>query len=120
LGASGDSNWLFGGSGNDWLGATGNNNYLDGGTGNDTLTAGVGPDVFRYGVGYGRDVITNFDTASGDVIDLRGLGLANLADVLNRATQVGNDVVITINGSDILTLRNVTLGNLLIDDFLLA
>ncbi|WP_409318849.1 type I secretion C-terminal target domain-containing protein, partial [Pseudomonas sp. KCJK9016] len=52
------------------------NNILNGGSGADTLTGGGGADTFVFaavnemGMGFNRDVITDFNSAQGDKIDL--------------------------------------------------
>ena len=105
--------------GADYLAATGNANLLDGGAGNDTLEAAVGhlDDVFVFHAGYGRDTILNFSVGGGDVVNLETFGLANFAALQPFMAQVGSDVVITLNGADILTMQNVALGTLSANDF---
>ena len=122
LGCSGNGNILFGNDGADYLAATGSNNVLDGGTGNDTLEAAAGHvnDLFVFHAGYGQDAILNFLVGGGDVVNLETFGLANFAALQPFMAQVGSDVVITLNGADILTMRNVTLGTLSANDFDLA
>ncbi|TAN67308.1 MAG: hypothetical protein EPN17_11395 [Methylobacter sp.] len=71
------NNQLYGETGNDLLVSGAGNDLLNGGNGIDTITSGAGADKIQYaaitasGLGVGlRDVITDFDTGSGDVIDL--------------------------------------------------
>ncbi len=114
LGVSGDANFLFGEGDNDHLGATGNLNLLDGGAGNDTLEVAAGHmfDRFVFHAGYDQDTIIGFSAASGDNIDLETFGLANFSQLQPYMSQVGSDVVIALNGTDILTLQNVQLNTL--------
>ena len=99
------------------------NNVLNGGGGADTLTGGGGNDTFVYSAGYGSEVITDFVAGPGgiDVINLQGMSSVHtLADILARATQSGADTVINFGGGDVLTLQNVTMGNLVSSDFVFA
>ena len=84
-----DADRLFGGSGND---------FLVGGAGKDQLAGGLGADQFVFtnrldtGAGpAGRDVITDFNRAQGDKIDLSAID-ANLRLAGNQAFEfVGTD-----------------------------
>ena len=111
---SGSFNTLFGGADNDWLGATGNGNTLDGGAGNDTLVAGPGSlnALFVFHAGYGIDEIVGFNAANGHVVNMETFGLADFTALQPFMSQVGADVVITINPATILTMHNVNLGTL--------
>ena len=44
--------------------------------------------------------------------------MANFAALHPYMSQVGPDTVITLNGADILTLKNINEGTLVADDFL--
>ena len=109
VGVSGNTNLLFGGSGNDYVAATGTNNVLDGGPGNDQLVAAAGhsSNLYAFRPGSGQDSITGFEGVNGDFVDLRGFGLADLPALAAVISQVGADTVITLNGADILTLKNI-------------
>ncbi len=122
LGVSGDLNVLSGEADNDYLAATGNGNTLDGGAGNDTLEAAAGhsSDTFVFHAYYAADTIIGFSTAGGDIINLETFGLASFAQLQPYMSQAGNDVVIALNGTDILTLQNVQLGALGASHFDLA
>jgi serralysin len=101
------------------LAATGNDDFIDGGTGNDQMVAAAGHTDNRYFFrpGYGQDTITGFEGANGDRIDIRGFGLASDAALAPFKTHVGADTVLTLNGADILTLKNVISSTLVPDDF---
>ncbi|GLO15273.1 hypothetical protein PPUJ20028_38580 [Pseudomonas putida] len=79
--------------GNDILQGNAGNDILDGGTGNDRLFGGRGNDVYRYGRGYGNDVIDNSGGAASDV-DL--IQLTNLTSSQIRLTRVGFDLVLSV------------------------
>jgi VCBS repeat-containing protein len=107
---------------------------LDGGAGKDTLVAGKGTqvliggpgdmltgakgysDMFVFAPGFGDDTIRNFSTTS-DTIQLSHLEFANFSAVLADARQVGNNVVITYDANDVITLTGVQLSQLHAADF---
>ncbi|HRK18332.1 MAG TPA: NF038122 family metalloprotease [Hyphomicrobiaceae bacterium] len=108
---NGLGNYLYGMGGAD---------TLDGRGGNDVLIGGVGDDTFVMRVGYGRDTINDFagGTGIGDRVDLQGV-FANFAAALNASFQVGADLEIRLNGSDVMVIKNFLKGNFAADDVLL-
>ena len=121
VGISGNNYPLFGGAGADFVAATGNGNALDGGAGNDVLVAAAGHsnDTFVFHAGYERDTVQGFAVA-GDVVNLETFGIANFATLQTYMSQVGSDVAIGLNGTDILTLQNVAIASLTAATFDLA
>jgi Ca2+-binding RTX toxin-like protein len=121
------ANLLDGQNGNDTLNGGGGNDVLIGGLGNDILTGGAGNDRFVFRPGFGNDVITDFHFAGGtfttsnanhDTLDLQGLGIADLNDLINNYStfttvggitstfiQIGADSI-TLQGADIRLLNN--------------
>ena len=111
LGGSADST-LSGGAGNDYIsGGAGNDiliggdgdDILMGGTGDDTLTGGTGADQFVWKAGHtGNDVITDFNAAQGDRIDLSDLlqGEETSTDLTNylRVDTATSTLQISSNG----------------------
>lgn len=88
---------------------------ISGTGGSDVLTGGGGADIFHSWAG--NDVITDF-TVGEDVIALSKFFSFGMLSYF--MSQVGNDVVIKGNISDpSLTLRNVSLSALTMDDFIL-
>ena len=73
---------------------------------------------YIFAPGSGQDSITGFEGGIGDFADLRGFGLANFAALQPYISQVGADTVITLNGADILTLKNIASATLVADDFM--
>lgn len=112
------ADYLLGDAGNDVL--FGDNGYdrINGGAGDDIMTGGSGNDRFVFDSGFGNDIITDFDVAGGDSIDLSSInGVNNLTDL--TITMVGSDTVISIVGNslDSITLEGVTV-ELSIDEFI--
>ncbi len=70
------ANWLTGNSGANQLNGAAGDDKLIGGAGQDTLTGGLGADTFDFNaladsvVGAGRDLVTDFNHAQGDRLDL--------------------------------------------------
>jgi peptidase M10/serralysin-like protein/hemolysin type calcium-binding protein len=119
LTGGGNADYLYGGAGNDTLNGGGGNDVLQGGQGNDTLTGGAGADHFVFHDGDGIDTITDFDVAN-DVVDLHGYGVASFAALQGLMTQSGADTVITFDPDNVITLHNVTVGQLNSGDFILS
>jgi Ca2+-binding RTX toxin-like protein len=112
---------ITGGTGNDTItGGARNDTIIDGG-GNDLLTGGGGVNTFVFTVASGQTVVTDFNHAAGDQLDVKGLHLFfSLADVIAAATQVNADTVISLGGGAAITLQNVVKGNLTAADFVFA
>jgi Ca2+-binding RTX toxin-like protein len=102
-------NSIVGNEADNELDGKGGDDTLDGGGGDDTLTGGVGADTFAWGAG--NDVITDFNMDDGDMIEINVAGVTTWAQLLTHATQVGDDVVITI-GNAHLTIEHLLLANL--------
>ena len=100
---------LLGGRGDDTLKGGAHRDRLNGQAGDDTLTGGGGPDRFVFAEGGGHDTITDF-TDGVDAIRFAGFG--EVPSILQRAVQVGEDVLFEFDGGDTLTVLNTTLGAL--------
>ena len=61
---------IFGGNGKDVLCGGDGDDLLNGGNGNDYLTGAAGADIFAFGKGGGKDVITDFNKDEGDRLQL--------------------------------------------------
>jgi Ca2+-binding RTX toxin-like protein len=98
------SNTINGGAGNDTITGGSQTDVLAGGTGNDSLNGGVGNDTYLFNVGDGLDVISDYDTAAGNIDKLQ-LGAGVTPDIvqLNRTTY---DLIVSINANDKVTLQN--------------
>jgi Ca2+-binding RTX toxin-like protein len=110
---------IDGGAGNDTINGNNGVDTLVGGDGSDTLTGGGGNDVFVFKTGFGNDTIADFagGPGVGDVIEFRDGLVADFTALQSISAQVGSNVVVTVDGSNAITLQNVTLANLDQDDF---
>jgi Ca2+-binding RTX toxin-like protein len=113
---------IWGGGGNDTIDGGADGDFLDGGSGNDLLTGGAGNDTFIfdvYGNGpvvIGHDTVTDF--TDGDVIKIDDAIFSDFDDLQAHMQQVGNDVVITYDGNNSITLQNTNIGSVHANDFL--
>jgi Ca2+-binding RTX toxin-like protein len=76
-------------------------NVITGSTGNDTLTGGAGNDAFTFQLGFGHDIISDFDASPAggqDHLDISALGITTAT--------FGGSVTVAASGSDTL----VTIG----------
>lgn len=97
---SAEGKTMLGLGGNDTIQGALADDIFDGGAGNDTLIGNGGFDIYRFGRGYGQDVINNYSVVSNDGI-LKGR--IELIDLLPTDVSLAKDsaggLVITINGS---------------------
>ncbi len=99
---------MLGLGGNDTIQGGFSDDTFDGGTGNDTLVGGGGFDIYRFGRGYGQDIVNNYSRVSNGGIFQ---GRIELIDLLPGDVSLAKDsaggLVIGINGaSDTLTIEN--------------
>jgi len=103
----GGADLVRGGQGNDLLNGGGGDDQIFGDLGDDTMTGGAGADIFHFALGGGVDVVTDFNAAEGDRIQLDGAPTYAVA-------QSGANTVISVGaGADQLVLIGVqatTLG----------
>jgi len=90
-----------GGRGNDLVFGDRGNDVVFGDFGNDTLTGGDGNDTFVFGRGQGADVITDFNEAQGDRLDLQGQAFTIVSSPDGSATLV-------LEGGGTIVLQGVT------------
>lgn len=76
----------------------------------DTLNGGAGGDAFIFGTNWGAETVTGF--AASDIMQFSTSSFADWAHLLGASAQVGSDVVITLDDTDTITLKNVTLSSL--------
>ena len=109
-------------AGNDTLNGSTGADRLVGGAGNDSLTGGTGDDTFVFKPNFGLDTVQDFkDTANeNDIVEFSTSIFADFAAVQAAMSQVGADVLITVDASNTVTLKSVSLSNLGADDFRLV
>jgi Ca2+-binding RTX toxin-like protein len=105
LAGGSDREILRGGQGDDVISAGGGDDWISGDRGDDTVTGGAGADTFHAFSGSGLDVVTDFNFAEGDRVQLDpGTAYA--------VSQVGADVVVDMGSGDQLVLQHVQLSTL--------
>ena len=128
---------LWGGEGGDRFFGGQGNDILDGGTGDDTIYADAGfdtiiggegddllygsfnADEFIFSGGHGNDTIGDFDALNAnEVLNFSNFsGFSRFSDVMNAASQSGQDVIINTGNGNSIRLRNVNLNDLDENDF---
>lgn len=101
---------LSGGEGDDHLDGGAGADRLEGGAGNDVLQGGDGNDVYVFGVGFGRDVINNYDDGQGRVDAVQFLAGIAPGDVI--ATRSGDDLHLAVGtNGDLVVVSGYFIGN---------
>jgi len=100
-------------SGDDTITAGSAGDLITGGAGNDMLTGGAWIDTFAYHAGFGLDTINGFpltDTKH-DVLQPDRNVFSEWAHLLGATTQVSSDLVIALDPTDKIALKNVAMSN---------
>jgi Ca2+-binding RTX toxin-like protein len=104
-----DGGWnndlIRGGQGDDSLSGGQGDDWLSGDRGNDTMSGGSGADTFHTFNGAGLDVVTDFNAAEGDRVQLDPGTTYSLR-------QAGADTVIDLGAGEQMVLKNVQLASL--------
>lgn len=103
---------LYGRSGSDKLYGGDGEDFLDGGggSGTDLLYGGADADIFEFDRGEGVDIIKDFEN-NIDTINLDNFGFTK-EEAFGFADQVGSDVVFDFGSDGMLTIEDVTIGQL--------
>jgi serralysin len=96
---------IRGGQGNDSITGGDGRDWISGDRGDDTMSGGPGADTFHTFSGTGLDVVTDFNAAEGDRVQV-DVGTSY------RLLQVGADVVIDMGNGDEMILKNTQLASL--------
>jgi serralysin len=115
VGLAGDDT-LLGGDGMDVMDGGDGKDVMDGGVGNDRLTGGEDADLFVFNADFGMDIIT--DLENQDQIQFADGLFPDSEAVLEASEQVGDNVVITLDENNTVTLLDVKLNTLQAQDFL--
>jgi len=107
-GNAGFASTLVAGSGTDALYVTG--------TAGTILTGGSGHDTFAFPNLMGKDEVTNFGLAK-DTLQFNATLFSNFTAAMNAASQVGANIVFTIDANDTVTLDNVAKASLTAGNF---
>ena len=99
---AGQDTAFMGMGGNDRLNGNSGDDILNGGTGNDSLNGGTGNDTYVFARGDGVDIVTDYDTTSGniDVVQFMDVAATELPSVERR----GNDLMMQYGPTDQLTV----------------
>ena len=96
---------LRGGKGNDVLFGGPGADFLSGDLGNNTETGGTGADIFHTFGAVGLDLVTNFNEAKGDRVEVD-------PGTAYTVSQVGADTVIDMTGGGKMILQGVAMASL--------
>ena len=102
-GTAGDSLW--GGQGDDRIIGGRDGDWISGDRGHDTLTGGSGADVFHQFAEGGVSVVTDFNAAEGDRVQLD-------PNTTYQVTQQGEDVLVALTGGGQVVLQHTQLSSL--------
>jgi len=90
---------------------------IDGHRGDDVLSGGLGNDTFRFGTGFGTDIVMDFQRGY-DRLDFTQLGIG-FSDL--RFMKAGTDLLVQVSGiEDTVLVRGVAATGLGASDFLFA
>lgn len=117
-GKSGDDR-VSGGNGNDQLFGGAGHDKLFGDAGDDILVGGGRKDIFRFAFGDGKDIVKDF-VHGEDKLAFHDARYGGLDDLLDNASQSGNDVVFSFGDNNAVTIENSNLADFSADDFKFA
>jgi Ca2+-binding RTX toxin-like protein len=96
---------LRGGQGDDVIGGGAGDDLIFGDLGGNTITGGAGADTFHNGAGVARDLVTDFNLAEGDRVQID-------AGLTYTAAQAGADVEVAVSNGDVIVLQGANLSAL--------
>ena len=109
----------LGNSGDNVINVNGGDNDLRGSAGDVRLVGGEGADVVAFGVGFGFDVVQDFESGM-DRIDLSVFGFSSFAeDVVSKIATINGRAVLSFGDDDRLLLSGVDGAQLTDADFIL-
>jgi Ca2+-binding RTX toxin-like protein len=105
------SDSINGGAGNDIIVGGIGSDTLNGADGNDTMNGGSGSDTFVFQGDHDSDVINGFQN-NIDTLQVNFGSIDTWDELRALAVQSGDNVVITFEDDDIVTINNMTIANL--------
>lgn len=110
---------IDGGAGDDDIEGGAADDRIIGGSGDDLIRGNAGKDVFVFKADFGHDTIGGWSTTnnSDDTIEFDVGVFANYAAVLAATDQVGDDIVITLDQDNVITIKDLALNHLHESDF---
>ena len=99
------TDFLTGNAGDNVIAGLGGGDQINGKAGDDTLIGGSGQDTFFFDAGFGEDTITDFED------DIDTLDFSNVNSAFTSANVAG-DAVYTFNDGSVLTVQNISIGDL--------
>ena len=100
---------------------TGWNDTFESNNVTNVFTGGAGNDIFVFRPGFSEDIVTDFagnGAAAGDTLRFRTGIFTAFADVMAHTSQQGSDVVIQVDASNTILLKNTLAENLHEFDFI--
>lgn len=79
------------------------------------LGGAISSDIFEFDPGFGHDIIVDFD--KGDIIQFSGGIFADFDALISAAKQIGNDVIITVDQDNSISILGVKLADFSVDHF---
>ena len=101
---------IYGGASNDRIDGGDGDDYLVGGTGNDLINGGNGSDYYEFQLGGGHDQVDNAATDNATATDSINFGNEDIAPADIVLSRVSDDLLITVNASDSITIKNYYVG----------
>ncbi|WP_052402073.1 choice-of-anchor I family protein [Muricoccus aerilatus] len=111
---------IFGGLGNDILVGGDGDDFILGAEGDDALYGEGGRDVYIFEAASGRDLIYGFGQvgADDDLLQFQPGTFVTFQQVMAASRQESNNVVISLSGTDTVTLTGISLSSLSESDFI--
>lgn len=110
---------IDGGAGDDDIEGGAGADRIIGGEGDDVMRGNAGKDVFVFKAGFGHDTIGGWSTTrnSNDTIEFHDNLFADYAAVLAATERVGDDLVITFDEDNSITIKDLAFSELRESDF---
>ena len=108
---------ISGGSDVDIISGRAGNDRISGDGENDILNGGSGADTFVFRTGDGMDVVEDFSSNDGDLVEFDVAGVSSFAELQAFMSESGGHTIIEFSIGEGVQLSNVELASLQTDDF---